>query len=96
MRINIAISAALNALHIQQDACLAHYDMNHSKSARHSLFSQAGRGASVGWVSPILPTVVVLCLRGMIQILFGRRRIALVPLDHGRQALIGVNLLTER
>jgi hypothetical protein len=125
MRINIAISAALNALHIQQDACLAHCDMNHSKSARHcgrpnrialpqnlidlssgyegtgtasthSLFSRAGRGASVGWVSPILPTVVVLCLRGMIQILFGRRRIALVPLDHGRQALIGENLLTER
>jgi len=121
--INIAISAALDVLHIKQDACFTHCDMNHSKFARHfgrpngialpqnliALFSghegtgtastysrlyRAGRGASVGWVSLILPTVVDLCLRGMIQILSGRRRIALVPLDHGRHALIGENLLT--
>jgi hypothetical protein len=123
MRINIAISAALSALHVQRDACLPHYDMNHSKSARHcgrpnrialpqnlialfcghegtgtastySRFCRACPGVSVGWVSPILPTVAVLCLRGMIQILSGCRRITLVPLDHGRQALIGENLLT--
>ena len=29
--INIAISAALNALHIQQDACFADDDLNHSE-----------------------------------------------------------------
>ena len=121
--IDTVSSAALNVLHIKQDASFAHYDMNRSKSARHfgrpnrialpqnpiilfsghegtgtagtySRFSRTGCGVSVGWVSPIVPTVVPLCLWGMIQILSGCRRITLVPLDHGGQALIGENLLT--
>jgi hypothetical protein len=32
-------------------------------ASAYSLLYRAGRGVSVGWVSPILPTVVVLCRR---------------------------------